>query len=365
MRMTKVNSVEDYKLYSNFQTVRQTLKQPEYNDRLEKPLAYWALPNDRRLPLAFLGRTVKDLLETPFEELSATPGVGQKKISSLVKLLHRATQDSPPSSPFGRDDEPAAEGVVEQTPQVDLPPVVDANGDFNPDMVSEVLWDSWRETVRKHNLGGEKLGRLAPALSALPTVIWHADLNSYLDKTVSDIRSLKTHGEKRVRVVLEVFYLIHNLLSDVENDSSVAIKLLPKFIPTMETWIEDTRLQETAPTHDQLLENVVAPLLSQIKVDGGETVYNLVKTRLGYQTEQRSVRNMADEMNVTRARVYQLLDECGRVMEVRWPNGRCVFNRLVEALEQKGADPAAMSMISTTRDLFFPSKFEPVEVHED
>ena len=80
MRMSKANTIEDYRLLSNFESVRKQLMQPQYNDRLEKPLAYWALPNDRRLPLAFLGRTLSDLLETPFEELTATPGVGQKKI---------------------------------------------------------------------------------------------------------------------------------------------------------------------------------------------------------------------------------------------------------------------------------------------
>jgi hypothetical protein len=101
MKMNKVTSVEDYKIVSSFQSLRKTLLDDKFADRLEKPLAYWALPNDRRLPLAFLGRTIKDLLATPFEELSATPGIGQKKISSLVKLLSRATKDHPPAVPFG------------------------------------------------------------------------------------------------------------------------------------------------------------------------------------------------------------------------------------------------------------------------
>src|SRR5271155_2879155 len=101
MKPHKVTSAEDYKIVSSFQSLRKTLLEDKFADRLEKPLAYWAMPNDRRLPLAFLGRTIKDLLETPFEELSATPGIGQKKISCLVKLLSRATKDHPPVAPFG------------------------------------------------------------------------------------------------------------------------------------------------------------------------------------------------------------------------------------------------------------------------
>ena len=87
MRMVKIASAEEYKLFNSFEEVRKTLLDERYADRLEKPLAYWALPNDRRLPLAFLGRTLNELLNTPFEQLSATPGIGQKKITSLVKLI--------------------------------------------------------------------------------------------------------------------------------------------------------------------------------------------------------------------------------------------------------------------------------------
>src|SRR5580692_6337334 len=91
--MTKVTTAEEYKLVSGFQTLRRALLNDGNPERLERPLAYWALPNDRRLPLAFLGRPLRILLQTPFEELVATPGIGRKKISTLMKLLGRAARD--------------------------------------------------------------------------------------------------------------------------------------------------------------------------------------------------------------------------------------------------------------------------------
>ena len=132
-------SAEDYKLVSSFETVRETLLQDRYSDRLSKPLAYWALPNDRRLPLAFLNRSIGELVNTPFEELSATPGIGQKKISSLVKLLMRATRDQPPAVPFGLSDL-ADEGGLELSNVSGTP--------FDAFMVSEALWSEWTRTVR-------------------------------------------------------------------------------------------------------------------------------------------------------------------------------------------------------------------------
>ena len=88
--MGQINSAEERKLISGFESVKRMLLQEEYSDRWEKPLAYWALPNDRRLPLAFLDRPLGELLQTPFHVLSATRGVGHKKVGTLVKLLHRA-----------------------------------------------------------------------------------------------------------------------------------------------------------------------------------------------------------------------------------------------------------------------------------
>ena len=43
--------------------------------------------------------------------------------------------------------------------------------------------------------------------------IWHVPLGHYVNQSVAEIRQLKTHGEKRVRVVLEVFYIVHELVS--------------------------------------------------------------------------------------------------------------------------------------------------------
>src|SRR3954466_10204005 len=149
MKTNKVTSVEDYKIVSSFQSLRKQLLDDKFADRLEKPLAYWALPNDRRLPLAFLGRTIKDLLATPFEELSATPGIGQKKISSLVKLLSRATKDHPPAVPFGLTE--LNDGTRRPASPIEKPRRQPTT--FDPSIVSEALWAQWQTTVIEQGIG--------------------------------------------------------------------------------------------------------------------------------------------------------------------------------------------------------------------
>ena len=94
--MSKASSADRFKLINTFQALRKTILQKESSGDLEKPLAYWALPGDRRLPLAFLGRSLKDLMNVSFDDLAATPGIGQKKIGSLIRLLARGEETSSP-----------------------------------------------------------------------------------------------------------------------------------------------------------------------------------------------------------------------------------------------------------------------------
>jgi hypothetical protein len=350
MKMNKVTSVEDYKIVSSFQSLRKTLMDDKFADRLEKPLAYWALPNDRRLPLAFLGRTIKDLLATPFEELSATPGIGQKKISSLVKLLSRATKDHPPAVPFGLADltESKKTSAIEK-------PRRQGNG-FDPSIVSEALWSQWQQTVIDHGLGREKLGRLAPTLQALPTVIWHTPLEFYVNHTVAEIRQLKTHGEKRVRVVLEVFYLVHEMLANAGTAPHLALAVVPRFIQPIESWIAEWLSQPGVPTPDLVRDHLAVPLLDQINVDSGPTIHELSEARLGINGLPQSVRQQAKRMGVTRARVYQLLEDCSHVLQVRWPEGQHTLAQLAAKLHAEARPADDLTLFGATRELFYPGK---------
>lgn len=351
--VAKPTSAEDYKLITSFEAIRKTLLDDRFSDRLDKPLAFWALPSDRRLPLAFLGRTLQDLLSKSFTELASTPGVGQKKIGALVKLLLRAAKEKSPAVPFGLSELSSVEsnGHSDELPA----------SKFDSSQVSESVWVQWRETVVRHNLGSQTLGRLAPALNALPTVIWNTPLSFYLDYKVAEIRQLKTHGEKRVRVVLEVFYIVNKMLQGAEADHHLAIRLVPRSIVPVETWLHDCIAGGRAPAEEEVCDRLVVPMLAQLKVDANETVYKLAEGRLGVRTRSQSVRLQSRKLGVTRARVYQLLDECHHIMTVRWPEGRCMLQRLSEQYDRLGVHPEDRQLFDSTRELLFPEKLGTTE----
>lgn len=358
MKMNKATSVEEFKLVSSFESLRKTLLQDRYSDRLEKPLAFWALPSDRRLPLAFLGRTIGDLLSTPFNELNATPGIGQKKISSLIKLLARATRDEPPAVPFGTTET--------ESPRVQRPAREPLPAGFDPMCVSEALWVQWRDTVRRFGLGYEKLGRLAPSLQELPTVIWHTTLDTYVDRTLDEIRNLKTHGEKRIRVLLEVFCVVHQMLVDAGSQDHLVVRLAPKFVVPIENWIRHWLDAPGVPSAEEIARHLTTPLIEQLTVDAGETVIHLAKGRLGLDGPPQSVRTQSRRMGVTRARVYQLLDECSKVMGVRWPEGQAQLRALADKIRAENADGKHdTKLFDATVELFFPRKYDSLAEGDD
>jgi len=344
--------VEGFKLRDCLQTVRTTLLHGHDRDRLDKPLAYWALPGDRRLPVALLDRSVRRLLETPFEELIATPGIGQKKIASLVTLLRRAAQGDVTPEPIetGKANGEASQAVNSTDGE--------STWDFHPDFVSESRWETWCETVRRHSMGHERLGMLAPSLQELPTVIWHTPLSFYHQRSVAEIRDLKTHGEKRVRAVLQVFHAIHGLLRDSTESDSLGVRIAPRFVPPLEEWIVSAldRAAEAEVDDGEIREHLVEPILWQIKVDAGDAIYGLVCSRLGEGEVRRSVRELATELGVTRARVYQLLDHCCQIMEVRWPDGARLLRRLARQMARAGAARGGLDVLDEVRGLFYPEK---------
>ncbi len=180
MKLSKTPTAEELQVISRFESLRSTLLSGRYANHLSKPLAYWALPSDRRLPLAFLGRTLSDLLGTPFPELIATPGIGQKKIRSFLKLLTRVVDTDPSELPSDGSD-PHGNGKA-------VPSTEFGSNGFDPASVSEVVWSQWRASVLEHGLGKEPLGRFAPSLKNLTRVIWNKPLETYASYTLEQIR---------------------------------------------------------------------------------------------------------------------------------------------------------------------------------
>jgi len=354
MRLTKPSSFEELQVISRFEGLRKILLSAQYADHIDKPLAYWALPTDRRLPLAFLGRTLRDLLNTPFGELSATPGIGQKKIRSFMNLLARVANTNPADLP----PEPPLAAPVDTVEIAADPTATDRDGQgFDAASVSEVVWAQWRATVVRHGLGHELLGRFAPSLRNMTRVIWNAPLGAYTHCTLAEIRSMKTHGEKRVRAILEVFHALHALIAQLGSQDHLVVRVSPRLINSVEEWIGRVLQRPGTPATDEIQQRFVCPLLEQVRVDATQQIASLAENRLGLTGPICSVRQAARLMGLTRARVYQLLNEINDIMQVRWPMGRHQVYELSQKLHGDAAamqPPVELNQFDAAVELFYP-----------
>jgi hypothetical protein len=345
----KAISNDRYRLVGTYERLRKSLLEHPDSSRLDKALSYWVLPTDRRLPIAFLDRTLRDLLSLPLDDLMGTPGVGHKKILGFFDLLKRASKAATADAPFGLSNETA-----KAAPKKSAEP-----SGFDATLVSESLWDSWCETVRRFDMGPEKLGRLAPTLQSLPTVIWHSRLEEYVDLSLSDMRGLKTHGEKRVNAILEVFCTVHEALATATLQENVDIVVVPRFIPPLTRWLMETIAQPELPSFEEVQAHVVKPLVRQISIDLGDLVAGLAGARLRLDDNAPTVKQQAETIGVTRARVYQLLEDCAKVMEVRWPEGRWLLAPL--ATRFGSSDPETIGLVHGLVDLFYPAEKSAAE----
>jgi hypothetical protein len=351
MKSSRTMSIESLRISSRFEGLRRVLKSDAYSEHLDKPLAYWALPSDRRLPLAFLGRTLDDLLDTSFVELSETPGIGQKKIQSFVKLLARAANTDPAELP--------AEIIeVSHYPITADGISAEASGDtFDPAAIFEVQWGHWRASVMRHNLSDETLGRFAPSLQVMTKVIWNTPLSEYASLSLDDIRSMRTHGDKRVRAILEVFHCVHKVVSGMGSQNHLKVSISPLLIDKVQRWTENALQTAGVPSEQEIFENFVSPMLEQVRIDAPQQITNLAENRLGISNPITSVRQVARNMGLTRARVYQLLNEINDILTVRWPNGRHMVYELRHKLLTEAAqsmDRPDLKQFESAVELFYP-----------
>jgi hypothetical protein len=61
---------------------------------------------------------------------------------------------------------------------------------------------------------------------------------------------------------------------------------------------------------------------------------------------------------VTRARVYQMLEECHSVMLIRWPDGRRQLDEFAQWLDESYASAEAANLLASLRELLYPLKFD-------
>jgi len=350
--MLNLPPLDELQLALRFDELRKQLAEDRYRPLYSKMLTFWAIPSDRRLPLALMNRTLEQIIASPFTELAGTPGIGKKKLQGLLMLLERAANTDPASIP---PDMPEPVKVEEKKVEPEPEPL------FRWEDVSELMWVEWRATIRKHGLEAIPLGRLAPSLKRVTRVIWNTPLGEFLDMSIQDLREKRAFGERRLSAVLEVFGSIHEILKNVQPQSHLAVELAPRRIAAMQQWILDIWQAGKVPSEEEIKQKFILPLLEQARIDTAEQTVTMVEQRLGVNSAPVSVRQLGRTFNLTRARIYQLFDELAEILRVRWPLGRA-YTQLLQSFivfeyNRRGTGPD-ISQLTMAIEIFFPKAGE-------
>jgi hypothetical protein len=340
----------DFQLSTEFNAVREQLLSRELNGHWEKPLAYWAQPTDRHLPMALVDKTLRYVVETPFSQLSRTPGIGAKKLGSLIMLMSRAAAlDTNGTSHVKRCETEVAAG----------------------DSVSEAVWSQWGANLRSRGLAQELLGRFAPSLRELPRLMWRKRLDDYLSLSLDEVHALRGHGQKRVAALVQIVGGLHKITEQLAAQPHVAVRIGPRLEVQLEDWFacclradpEPSTCGSAAgerqkpPDDSSICANLLEPLIEQARIDLGDHAAAVLRHRLF--KPRSSMQQTAYQVGLTRGRVYEIVADTSLMLDIRWPQGRRrmleLRNELAEALEAAEGSQCrdALSRIEITIALLF------------
>jgi hypothetical protein len=286
-------------------------------------------------------------------------------MGSLIRVLARAVDAAPESAPTAEtiERQRVESNASSKTSSPAKAVSAQAGGDdadndgFDPLTVSELQWLQWRGCVMKHGLGDEHLGRFAPSLQRVTRVIWNVPIRDFAGATLADLRSMKTYGEKRIEAILEIFHGLHDLLSGLGTQPHLTVRIAPASIDRIERWVGRMLQTPGIPGEEEIMDHFIRPLLTQIEIDAIPQIVTLAEHRLGIADAPCSVRQSARNMGLTRARVYQLLNEINDIANVRWPLGRHQVHELRQKFERESArmdSPPDLARFLAALELIFP-----------
>jgi hypothetical protein len=116
----------------------------------------------------------------------------------------------------------------------------------------------------------------------------------------------------------------------------------------IERWWRDAVAARTIIGASTVQEGLIAPLIKQVQIDGGEILAQLAQSRLAVKPAVAKLRSMALAEEVTPARLYQRLEDIGTILRLRWPGGQVRLAELRERLMHVGGDSTAIELLSAT-----------------
>ena len=330
--MPKPSSADDVKLMSSYETVRATcFSTPSSPIASTSRSPFGPCPTTAGCRPPFSVARLRDLLaHAVSNSWRPPPASAARSWMTFVKLLVRATKDDS-TGPDTLNELPGRRGRPDHRHRRRRASSIRPAS-------RKSSGPSGARRPASHGVGQELLGRLAPSLQRCPPSSGRRRSASISTRRWATSASSRRTAKSGCNVVLEVFHTVHQMLSHIDPDGDLAVRLAPRNIAAVEDWMAEAKSRSFPPGlgRDRAVPGRAARC-KQLEIDAGDTVAKLARGRLGVGAKAESVRNQSKSLGVTRARVYQLLEECNNVMSVRWPDGRRLLDDFAQWLDENYA----------------------------
>ena len=341
IRMTYTTGVLES---SAFAALREAILAEVPPRLLDQPLAAWALPTDRALPRAHLGRPLRKLLATSFESLCSVRGMGPKKVACLLELLRRVAP-TPADAPATRHASSSQQSDAAQLGS-SLPARTSPGG------VTAHMWDAWRLTVLRQGLGRHNVGQFARSLLDLPCRVWDEPLESFASLTLGEVNALHAFGEKRIHALLEIFSSLHDTLGQLDAPQHLSVAVVPPLAARLSAWVAATAPVAEQTTAEDVCEHFAVPLVGQLAIDAGGVLAATAGAHLNLIGNHRAEQS-DDEPSPGLGTYYRR--KIAAIVRARWPAGTQEVAALIQRWEQSGNPTAGLDLFQRAVDVFFPS----------
>lgn len=360
-----------YSLELKFDNAKQRFSAVASERLVDSPLSIWTLPSDRHLPSALIQMSMRAVLGMSFEKLANIRGVGSTRVEKLIQLIERAlsqlenaaegtaTNIGPcgiheiaSDQKYGSTEvdtiatggnRPSIRGVRFDSPQ----------NCYSTETLNVETWQRITSSIREHGFDWQPIGRFANSLDDLPRGLWGEPLAKFVSLPLQSLLNTPRLGDSRVSSIIQIIVELANSIRSCDPSTHFRFQVYPASINRITNWINQVLASNTVPDVLSLSQYFVMPLLKQIELDLGIQVAEMVERRLGANGAPQTLQEVAEEFQLTRERIRQITLRVPEVMQIRWPEGKHLFDDFFEKFHNDASATEQVGLVRRTLDLFF------------
>jgi len=350
----------DSTIQKRFDLATRLLDTHQHHRLLDMPLWHWLQLDHLHIPVAWLDRTLREVLRLRLVEIASTRGIGAKKLEKLVLAVDRAriaiAQDD--SAGLGDTNRSTGDHASES---IEFPYRVACDAHFLGAKhaclrgLDERGWRCVAQIVRHHGLEDFMLGRFAPSLCELDRALWDVKIATFTRRPLSELERLQSYGSVRLRQSICQVLSIAFVLNALPICDDMRLSLLAGPIAEANRWLAQLLPPERQelPEMQSIREGFLRPLLMQVENDGNARLSKVAHRRIGDGVQPATLREIGTEFGVTPDRIRTLSEQAAFILYVRWHEGDYLLQAACAELSDRGDVTAQGQLLKRIHDVLF------------